>query len=170
MLTPETLTRHELVGLPVRVADARNADSVGLAGRVVDESQRTLSVRTSSGDKRVPKSGTTFEFAIVDRPRVGPSGDARSQSATPDDTPTDEAAGDRKVPGSTFELGPDTAGVRPRQSRPSDPAAAGESPAGDGTASRSLGECEDVVYVTVDGDTLLSRPAERTERGVSVWR
>ncbi|SEH53264.1 MULTISPECIES: ribonuclease P protein subunit [Halopenitus] len=168
MLTPDTLTRHELVGLPIRVADARNADSVGCAGRVVDESQRTLSVRTPSGDKRVPKSGTTFEFAIVDRPRVGTVADDRS--AVTDDTPTDEAAGGRKAPGSTFELGPDTAGVRPRQSRPSDPTATGDSPDCDGAASRSLGECEDVVYVTVDGDKLLSRPAERTERGVSVWR
>lgn len=160
MLTPETLTRHELIGLPVRVAAARNSDIVATAGRVVAESQRTIVVRTAAGDKRVPKEGTTFEFAIVETPSVAAIADAR----------TDEAAGDREVPGSTSELGRDTAGVRPRQSRPfPSPPPEDDSEDGEGT-SRSLGECEDVVYVTVDGTRLLSRPAERTEEGVSVWR
>ncbi|MFT4891484.1 MAG: ribonuclease P protein subunit POP4, partial [Halobacteriales archaeon] len=43
-LTPETLPRHELVGLPVRVADAPNPDLVGIEGRVVRETMRTLVV------------------------------------------------------------------------------------------------------------------------------
>jgi ribonuclease P protein subunit POP4 len=160
MITPETLTRHELIGLPVRVAAASNGDLVDVAGRVVAESQRTIVVRTATGDKRVPKRGTTFEFAIVEAPSVAATANAR----------TDEAAGDRKVPGSASELGRDTAGVRPRQSRPF-PSSVSEddSENGEGT-SRSLGECEDAVYVTVDGTRLLSRPAERTEEGVSVWR
>ena len=150
MISPDTLTRHELVGLPVRVVDAASDAYSSVAGRVLRESARTLVVRTPSGDKRVPKAGTTFEFALGD-------------SVT---TRTDEAAGSRKGPGSTSQLGPDTAGVRPRQSGPS----ASVAHAGAGSASRSLGECKDVVYVTVDGDQLLSRPAERTERGVSTWR
>ncbi|MGZ0746652.1 ribonuclease P protein component 1 [Haloparvum sp. AD34] len=156
MITPDTLPRHELIGLPVRVADATSADYVGIEGRVVRESQRTITVRTQSGDKRVPKAGTTFEFAIPDADSVN--------------TATDEAADSAKESGSTFELGSETAGVRPCKSGPSSSNDTAANGAATDEASRSLGECEDVVYVTVDGDRLLSRPAERTERGVYTWR
>jgi len=87
-LTPETLTRHELVGLRTRVVESTNPDSVGIGGRVVDETMRTLVIE---GDRvrRVPKQGTTFEFAL---PR------------------TDEAADAEKASGTTFELPSETAG------------------------------------------------------------
>ncbi len=148
MLSPETLTRHELVGLPVRVAAADGDARVGIAGRVLFETFGTLVVRTGSGDKRVPKAGTTFEFAVV--------AEATAR--------TDEAAGDDRSPGSTSQLGSDTAGVRPRKSGPS---AAGVT---DAAATSRNGECEGVGYVTVDGTRLRDRPAERTERGVTQWR
>ena len=152
MITPETLTRHELVGLPVRVVDADSDAPVGSAGRVLHETFNPLVVRTGSGDKRVPKSGTTFEFAVVEH-------------AT---TRTDEAADDGQSSGSTSQLGSDTAGVRPCQSGPSGATSVVD---GDDAASASrLGECKDVVYVTVDGTQLRHRPAERTERGVTQWR
>ncbi|WP_136716383.1 ribonuclease P protein component 1 [Halorientalis salina] len=73
-LTPETLPRHELIGLPVRVAAASNPDLVGIAGEVVMETTRTLSIEGSvSGTERVlqvPKADATFEFDI-------PGGDTR---------------------------------------------------------------------------------------------
>ncbi|GAB7091356.1 ribonuclease P protein component 1 [Halorubrum luteum] len=152
MLSPETLARHELVGLPVRVVDADSDAHVGIAGRVLHETCNTLVVRTGSGDKRVPKTGTTFEFAVV-------------ENAT---ARTDEAADDGQSSGSTSQLGSDTAGVRPCQSGPSGSTDVVTDDIAD-PASRS-GECKDVVYVTVDGTRLRYRPAERTERGVTQWR
>ncbi|WP_394741739.1 ribonuclease P protein component 1 [Natronococcus roseus] len=69
-LTPETLPRHELNGLPVRVVESDDASRVGLEGRVVIETTNTLSVEIrEQGASRVvmvPKSGSTFEFAITD--------------------------------------------------------------------------------------------------------
>lgn len=152
-LTPETLTRHELIGLRVRVADAPNPDRIGIAGRIVAETMGTFVVETSEGEtKQVQKRGSLCEFRL---PIEAPGG------ATTTDT--DEAAGDRKVPGSSSELGMETAGVRPRQSVPSASVRA--------DAASPDGECEDGVYVTVDATTLLSRPAERTEvTGDSKWR
>ena len=152
MITPETLTRHELVGLPVRVVDADSDAHVGIAGRVLHETFNTLVVRTGSGDKRVPKSGTTFEFAVVEH-------------AT---TRTDEAADDGQSSGSTSQLGSDTAGVRPCQSGPSASTVAVTDDGADAASQR--GECKDVVSVTVDGKRLRHRPAERTEQGVTQWR
>ncbi|WP_436344123.1 ribonuclease P protein component 1 [Natronorubrum sp. FCH18a] len=69
-LTPETLPRHELNGLPVRVVESDDASRVGLEGRVVIETTNTLSIEVrNDGESRVlmvPKSGSTFEFAITD--------------------------------------------------------------------------------------------------------
>ena len=119
-LSPETITRHELAGLGVRVVAADNQDLLGIEGRVVGETMQTLRIETGAARaKVVPKAGTTFEFAL-----------------------RDEAAGRRKAPGSESEL-----------------------------ASRGGEASEDAGYVTVDGATLLSRPALRTEQpGDSKWR
>ena len=158
-LTPETLTRHELIGVPIRVADAPNPDLVGLSGRVVSETMQTFVVATPSGEKRVPKAGTTFEMAVVPTAdQTAGDTDEAAAAGVAEATPSTQSGG-RPTAGSPFELGEDTAGVRPRQSWPS------------GCSANHRGGCEDGVYVTVDGSTLCSRPAARTERtGDSKWR
>ncbi|ADD03810.1 ribonuclease P protein component 1 [Natrialba magadii ATCC 43099] len=69
-LTPETLPRHELNGLPVRVVESDDDAREGLEGRVVIETTNTLSIEVRrNGESRVvmvPKSGSVFEFAITD--------------------------------------------------------------------------------------------------------
>ncbi|WP_254531385.1 ribonuclease P protein component 1 [Natrinema gelatinilyticum] len=69
-LTPETLPRHELNGLPVRIVESDDSSRVGLEGRVVIETTKTLSIEIRESDESrvvmVPKSGSTFEFAITD--------------------------------------------------------------------------------------------------------
>jgi len=153
-LTPETLTGHELTGLRTEVVDAPNPDLVGIAGRVVRETMRTLSIRSADGDRQVPKAGTTFRFALpadgsVVRSGEGPQNRGENRGDGPRDT--DEAAGRRKGPGSASELPSETAGAAE---------VAGGSRGG-----------EDAVYVTVDGTRLLSRPALRTENaGDNRWR
>ena len=71
--TPETILAHELVGLRVRVVEARNEDLVGVTGRVVEETTNTLRIEgedssegpTDGGRIRtVPKAGATFEFEL----------------------------------------------------------------------------------------------------------
>jgi ribonuclease P protein subunit POP4 len=64
-MTPETLVRHELAGLDVEVVDSSNPDAVGIAGRVRDETMRTLLVATGEGVKQVPKATATFRFDPV---------------------------------------------------------------------------------------------------------
>ncbi|WP_440764632.1 ribonuclease P protein component 1 [Natronorubrum sp. DTA7] len=146
-LTPETLPRHELNGLPVRVVESDDASRVGLEGRVVIETTNTLSIEVrDDGESRVlmvPKSGSTFEFAI-----------------------TDEAAEDEKSSGTASKL----ADTQPDPSEESDESdGAGGDAAGCARVSGHAGE--DVAYVTVDGSRLLSRPARRTEtNGDSPWQ
>lgn len=92
-LTPETLTRHELNGLSVRVVAATNSTLVGIEGTVVAETQGTLSVASADRVRQVPKRGATFEFAL-----------------------TDEAADSANESGTRSKLGLETAGVRSGQS------------------------------------------------------
>ena len=76
-LTPETLTRHELVGLDVEVVAASNPDAVGISGRVVMETTQLLTVERDTRVWHVPKEGATFAFTLDD----GQS-EARSASTT----------------------------------------------------------------------------------------
>lgn len=179
-LTPDTLTRHELNGLPVRVVDAANADLVGISGRIVVETMKTFHVDDGRRVRQVPKAGSRFEFAIqtTDAYRADASAtDAAKRNASS----TDEAAGADEASGSVSELGTETVGVRPDQSGPSAATrnlGSGASHRGwetspEGTANDldtsgddpRADECQDTVYVTVDGNRLLSRPTARTERG-----
>ena len=161
--TPETIARHELIGLPARVVEAASADFVGICGRIVSETMQTLVVSTDSGDKRVPKAESTFELALKaaskDEQGAGVHTDEAAEVSAGDHPAGDSHEGGRKDSGSSSKLGEETAGVRPRQSWPSE------------CSENQQGGCEGGVYVTVDGSRLLSRPAERTQRtGDSKWR
>ena len=65
-LTAGTLARHELCGLHVRVAEAKNRSLAGIEGRIVRETENTLLVETNGRTKQVPKAGATFEFVLAD--------------------------------------------------------------------------------------------------------
>ncbi|MEW5937904.1 MAG: ribonuclease P protein component 1 [Candidatus Thermoplasmatota archaeon] len=67
MRRPENLVRHELIGLRARVAGTTHPGYMGIAGRVVDETMKTLVIDTGSGRKRVPKSCCTFVFELDGR-------------------------------------------------------------------------------------------------------
>ncbi|WP_247001602.1 ribonuclease P protein component 1 [Halosolutus gelatinilyticus] len=150
-LTPETLPRHELNGLPVRVVESDDASREGIEGRVVIETTNTLSIEVrDDGESRVvmvPKSGSVFEFAI-----------------------TDDAADSAKESGTASKLAdtqPSAAGDPGDEDRAAGDAGSHRGdPEGD---RRAAGE--GVAYVTVDGSRLLSRPARRTETtGDSPWQ
>ncbi|ELY86713.1 ribonuclease P protein component 1 [Natrinema altunense] len=170
-LTPETLPRHELNGLPVRVVESDDASRVGLAGRVVIETTKTLSIEVRrDGESRVvmvPKSGSTFEFAITDDA-------ADDRRGTLDGFP-DEIREPEKGSGTASKLAnTEPAGdTEDRSSSAADRAGGDAADCRDDVPSRDRRRAagEDVAYVTVDGSRLLSRPARRTETsGDSPWQ
>mgnify|MGYP002761043590 FL=1 len=63
-LTPETLTRHELVGLDVEVVAASNPDAIGISGRVVMETTQLLTIEGDARVWHVPKADATFAFDL----------------------------------------------------------------------------------------------------------
>ena len=151
-LTPESLPRHELVGLHVRVVEDTDQSRVGIEGRVVRETMQTLLVEPRSTERASSEGRSPSDRSSGHSPRE--DGDNRE--------PTD--SGVKQVPkaGATFEF------------RLTDEAAAPDNGAGTafkpaGGESQTTGES--VAYVTVDGVKLLSRPERRSENGVdSKWR
>ena len=85
-LTPETLPRHELNGLRVRVVDAAHPDLVGIEGRVAEETTKTLRVEgeREARVRQVPKRGTTFEFELPRSDGPGYADDADATHVTVD--------------------------------------------------------------------------------------
>ncbi|EMA18444.1 ribonuclease P protein component 1 [Haloarcula japonica] len=63
-LTPETLPRHELVGLDCEVVSASNPDVVGISGTVVMETTQMLTLEGADRVWHVPKDSATFAFDL----------------------------------------------------------------------------------------------------------
>ena len=65
MRDTDNLARHEWVGLSARVERALDPGAVGLQGRVVDETQRTVVLERANGREAVvQKAGTSMLFTL----------------------------------------------------------------------------------------------------------
>jgi ribonuclease P protein subunit POP4 len=73
-LTPETLPRHELVGLRAEVVEATDPGLVGAAGEVVRETTKLLEL-AGERVRQVPKAAATFRFALPEGPCVRVTGE-----------------------------------------------------------------------------------------------
>jgi ribonuclease P protein subunit POP4 len=63
--------RHEIIGLQARVAESRNPYQVGLEGKIIDETMKTVVLLTSSGErKRVLKNDVKLLLQLPDRTLV----------------------------------------------------------------------------------------------------
>jgi ribonuclease P protein subunit POP4 len=67
MITPNNLIRHELIGLEVVVSASLNPLSTGIQGKVIDETQQTLTIQTKKGNKKILKRTSTFVFKVNDK-------------------------------------------------------------------------------------------------------
>jgi len=73
-LSPETLSGHELIGLPVTVTGSSDPSRIGSTGTVVDETTNTLVIERSSGEVQVPKADAEFRFTITDEAAASAKG------------------------------------------------------------------------------------------------
>jgi len=67
MITPTNLIRHELIGLDVVVSESLNPLSIGIQGKVIDETQQTLTIQTKKGNKKILKRLAIFVFKVKDK-------------------------------------------------------------------------------------------------------
>jgi ribonuclease P protein subunit POP4 len=64
MITPENLTRHELIGLEASIIESNNLQVVGLHGKIVDETKSMFTIDTQFGIKKMPKDNSTWKFNL----------------------------------------------------------------------------------------------------------
>jgi ribonuclease P protein subunit POP4 len=76
MKAAATITQNELIGLNAKVTKSTNRDSMGISGRVIDETRNTLVIRQNNNDKVVPKETTIFQFTLSDGSVVEIEGNA----------------------------------------------------------------------------------------------
>ena len=64
MITTDTITRHELIGLDTQVVESSNLQLVGLNGRVINETKSMITINTKKGKKMIPKLNSNLKFFI----------------------------------------------------------------------------------------------------------
>ena len=70
-ITPRNIFRHELIGLKVRIKKSTDPTHVGLKGRVIDETFKTLKIETKDGkEKVIPKAISVFVFTLPNGTKV----------------------------------------------------------------------------------------------------
>ena len=74
-LAPETLPRHELVGLQAEVVEAADPTQVGIAGEIVTETTRTLAIQGVDRVWHVPKADVTLSIDLPSGESVEVAGD-----------------------------------------------------------------------------------------------
>ena len=67
MITPNNLIHHELIGLDVVVSASLNPLSIGIQGKVIDETQQTITIQTKKGNKKILKRLAIFVFKVKDK-------------------------------------------------------------------------------------------------------
>jgi len=72
--SPESLARHELIGLPVLVDANTDPGLIGLRGLVVDETRNTFLLETERKVVRIAKSNASLIFTLPDGRRVRVAG------------------------------------------------------------------------------------------------
>ena len=74
MLTPQNLIRHELIGLELTVIRCMNSCSIGLCGRVIDETRNTIIISQDGSRKVIPKATACFRFTLPSGVKVDVDG------------------------------------------------------------------------------------------------
>ncbi|MFZ2471879.1 MAG: ribonuclease P protein subunit [Methanothrix sp.] len=69
-LNPESLARHELIGLEMLVASSSNPGQIGLSGQIVDETRNTFLLETKAKVLRLAKKNTNLIFTLPDGQNV----------------------------------------------------------------------------------------------------
>jgi ribonuclease P protein subunit POP4 len=63
-IRPQDILRHELIGLEVRIAQAKNPTLRGLKGKIVDETRNMLTLTNGGRTLQIPKDVAKFRFRL----------------------------------------------------------------------------------------------------------
>ncbi|MDC0605355.1 ribonuclease P protein subunit [Nitrosopumilus sp.] len=64
MITADTISRHEFIGLQTQITNSSNSEVIGLNGTVINETKSMFTINTQKGVKNIPKSTSDWKFSI----------------------------------------------------------------------------------------------------------
>jgi len=64
MITSKNIFHHELIGLYSEVVKSSNNLLIGINGKIIDETKKTITFETDNGIKMVPKNVSIFHFLL----------------------------------------------------------------------------------------------------------
>ena len=64
MITTDTISRHEFIGLDTKVINSSNSQVVGLNGTIINETKSMFTLNTQKGMKMIPKLTNDWGFSI----------------------------------------------------------------------------------------------------------
>ncbi|MCL2687667.1 MAG: ribonuclease P protein component 1 [Methanobrevibacter sp.] len=64
MITSMNIFYHELIGLYCEVVKSSNDFLIGISGKIIDETKKTISIETDNGIKMIPKNVSIFHFLL----------------------------------------------------------------------------------------------------------
>ena len=64
MITQQNIFNHELVGLSAEVLESKNPASIGLSGKIIDETKSMLILETIRGVKMITKEHNKWSFSF----------------------------------------------------------------------------------------------------------
>ncbi|MFH0949499.1 MAG: ribonuclease P protein subunit [Candidatus Aenigmatarchaeota archaeon] len=74
MRTVRNILRHELIGLECKVINSKNKFQIGISGKIIDETLKTILIDASGTRKRIPKKDSVFRVHVGEK-NVDVSGD-----------------------------------------------------------------------------------------------
>jgi ribonuclease P protein subunit POP4 len=67
MIVASSILQHEFIGLQAKVIRSSNRSQTGIRGKVLDETQKTLTILHDNKEKRIIKGTSTFQFTLLDK-------------------------------------------------------------------------------------------------------
>ena len=64
MITADTISRHEFIGLETQIVNSSNQQVIGLNGMIINETKSMFTNNTQKGNKKIPKSTNEWKFSI----------------------------------------------------------------------------------------------------------
>ena len=58
------IVKYELIGLQAKIADSKNKANIGLTGKIIDETKKTITIKTKGSKKMVFKNNIKLELKI----------------------------------------------------------------------------------------------------------
>ena len=67
MITADTISRHEFIGLNTQIVNSSNQQVIGLNGTIINETKSMFTINTKKGMKNIPKSTNDWKFTVQNK-------------------------------------------------------------------------------------------------------